>query len=99
MNMSSPVYQTFVMEHVDVKSRATIASLVSMANNFGWALSPTVSGWIQVRYGFGPAFFGTLILYVISIFLYWKFFWPRGNQAGALSGQVTPSGAKVYRKD
>jgi len=99
MNMSSPVYQTFVMEHVDVKSRATIASLVSMANNFGWALSPTVSGWIQVRYGFGPAFFGTLILYVISIFLYWKFFWPRGAQAGALSGQVAPSGAKVYRKD
>ena len=90
MNMSSPVYQTFVMERVDAKARATIASLVSMANNFGWALSPTISGWLQVRYGFGPAFLGTLILYVISITLYWKFFWPRADQAAPLRVQVSP---------
>lgn len=86
MNMSAPVYQTFVMEHVDPKARATIASLVSMANNFGWALSPTISGWIQVRYGFGPAFFGTLVLYVLSITLYWKFFWPRASRSQPLRG-------------
>ncbi|MEW6405579.1 MAG: MFS transporter, partial [Chloroflexota bacterium] len=30
MNMSSPVYQTFVMEHVEPSARATVASLVSM---------------------------------------------------------------------
>lgn len=75
MNMSTPVYQTFVMEHVDPGARATVSSLVSMAWNFGWAFSPTISGNLQVRYGFGPPFMGTIILYVISILLYWAFFW------------------------
>lgn len=76
MNMSSPIYQTFVMEQVEPKSRAMVASLVSMAWNFGWALSPTVSGNLQVRYGFGPPFLGTIILYIISVILYW-YFWLR----------------------
>jgi MFS family permease len=75
MNMSSPVYQTFVMERVEEKGRAMVASLVSMASNFGWAFSPTISGWIQDNYGFKPAFAGTIILYLISIFLYWRYFW------------------------
>ncbi|MBE0687129.1 MAG: MFS transporter [Anaerolineaceae bacterium] len=74
MNMSGPVYQTFVMEQVDPQARATIASLVSMAHSFGWAFSPSISGWIQVNFGFRPAFVGTMILYAVSIFLYWHFF-------------------------
>lgn len=74
MNMSSPVYQTFVMEHVEPSARATVASLVSMSWNFGWAFSPTISGWLQVRYGFAPPFIGTILLYSISIYLYWAFF-------------------------
>ncbi len=75
MNMSSPVYQTFVMEHVEPGARATVASLTSMSWSFGWAFSPMISGWLQVNYGFGPAFMGTIILYSISVFMYWKFFW------------------------
>jgi MFS family permease len=74
MNMSGPVYQTFVMEEVEPKARATVASLVSMASSFGWAFSPMISGWIQVKYGFQPAFGLTLIIYVVSIYFYWKFF-------------------------
>lgn len=77
MNMSGPVYQTFVMEQVDASARATIASLVSMSWNFGWAFSPMVSGWLQVRYGFGPVFLGTIVLYIISVWLYYAFFWGR----------------------
>jgi dipeptide/tripeptide permease len=46
-----------------------------MASSFGWAFSPTISGWLQVNYGFAPAFVLTIILYVISISLYWGFFW------------------------
>jgi MFS family permease len=75
MNMSSPVYQTFVMEHVEPSARATVASLNSMSWNFGWAFSPMISGWLQVRYGFGPPFIGTIILYVVSVVMYWAFFW------------------------
>jgi MFS family permease len=74
MNMSGPIYQTFVMEEVEPKARATVASLVSMAGSFGWAFSPMISGWIQVKYGFQPAFGLTLIIYVISIYFYWQFF-------------------------
>ncbi|HNA89066.1 MAG TPA: MFS transporter [Anaerolineales bacterium] len=70
MNMSSPVYQTFVMEHVEPSARATVASLTSMAWNFGWAFSPTISGWLQVKYGFIPPFIGTITLYTISVFMY-----------------------------
>lgn len=78
MNMSSPVYQTFIMEHVEPSARATVASLTSMAWNFGWAFSPTISGLLQVKFGFGPPFIGTIILYTISVILYWAFFW-RGS--------------------
>jgi MFS family permease len=86
MNMSSPVYQTFVMEQVEETARATVASLVSMAWSFGWAFSPTISGKLQVQYGFGPSFVGTIILYSISIVLYWAFFWRerKGSQPDSL---------------
>jgi MFS family permease len=80
MNMSSPVYQTFVMEHVEPSARATVASLVSMSWNFGWAFSPTISGWLQVKYGFGPPFIGTIVLYTISVIMYWTFFWRRSEK-------------------
>jgi predicted MFS family arabinose efflux permease len=75
MNLSNPVYQTFVMESVDSEARATVASLTSMAWSFGWAFSPTISGELQVAYGFGPPFIGTISMYIIAITLYWVFFW------------------------
>jgi MFS family permease len=81
MNMSSPVYNTFVMEQVEAPARATVASLVSMSWSFGWAFSPMISGWLQVNYGFGPVFLGTITLYSISIALYWVFFLRRKSQA------------------
>lgn len=73
MNMSSPIYSTFVMEQVEPESRGMLASLSSMAWNFGWALSPTVSGYLQIKYGFGPPFILTIILYSIAIMMY--YFW------------------------
>jgi MFS family permease len=87
MNMSGPVYQTFVMEQVDQGARATVASLVSMANSFGWAFSPSISGWLQVKYGFGPVFACVLVLYTLSVYLYWKFFWS-GKTVMAPGGAV-----------
>ena len=81
MNMSNPVYQTFVMESVEPEARATVASLVSMAWNFGWAFSPTISGQLQVDFGFGPPFLGTITLYTLAITMYWAFFWRGRNLA------------------
>ncbi len=81
MNMSSPVYQTFVMEQVETESRAMVASLNSMVHSFGRAFSPIISGWLQVRYGFGPSFVGTISLYILAVILYYLFFWR--NRVGA----------------
>ncbi|MCB9133936.1 MAG: MFS transporter [Anaerolineales bacterium] len=75
MNMSNPVYQTFVMERVKPEARATAASLVSMAWSSGRAFSPTMSGYLQVQYGFNPVFSLVIVLYSISVYLYWKYFW------------------------
>jgi len=83
MNMSSPVYQTFVMEQVDNESRAMVASLNSMVHSFGRAFSPIISGWLQVQYGFGPPFMGTIILYVIAIVMYY-FFFLRGRKRSSV---------------
>jgi MFS family permease len=88
MNMTSPIYQTFVMERVEESARATVASLVSMANNFGWAFSPSISGWLQVTYGFGPAFLSTIVLYILSVSLYWSFFWKNAPAETAPSWQT-----------
>jgi MFS family permease len=74
MNMSWPIYDAFVMEHAEPEARATVASLVSMSWNFGWAFSPTLSGWLQVNYGFNPVFLGTITAYILAISLYWRFF-------------------------
>ncbi len=74
MNMSNPIYQTFVMEQVDASARATVASLVSMVWSFGRAFSPTISGYLQVEYGFGPPFAIAISLYALAVLLYWRFF-------------------------
>ncbi len=87
MNMSGPIYQTYVMERVESSARGTVASLVSMANSFGWAFSPVISGWLQVTYGFNPVFSATILLYILSVYLYWAYFW-RGKQA---ENQFVPS--------
>lgn len=75
MNMGGPVYSAFVMERVEPKSRAMVASLTSMAWNFGWAFSPSISGWMQVKYGFGPVYLSVIAIYTLAVFLYWVFFW------------------------
>lgn len=95
MNMSGPVYQAFVMERVEPSTRATVSSLVSMSWNFGWAFSPTISGWLQVRYGFAPPFIGTILLYTLSIFLYWAFFGREGTSPRATASTFEEHGGRV----
>lgn len=77
MNMSSPIFSTFAMEQVEPEARAMLASLNSMAFNFGWAFSPTISGILQEKHGFGPPFTITLTLYAISTTMYYLWFWHR----------------------
>lgn len=79
MNMSSPIYQNFVLEQVRPTERATVASLHSMVWSFGRSFSPSISGYLQVTSGFGPPFLIAIGLYMVAIFLYWLFWLRRGK--------------------
>ncbi|HEX6384269.1 MAG TPA: MFS transporter [Anaerolineae bacterium] len=82
MTMDDPIYQTFVMERVEENARATVASLLSMAWSFGWAAGPTISGWLQVEYGFAPVFLSVIATYIIAIYLTLRFFvWQKESVA------------------
>lgn len=87
MNLSSPVYQTLVMEEVDENSRGMAASLYSMIWNFGRAISPSVSGPIQVAYGFNPIFVATIVMYALSVYLLYIWF-VRGRTRPAPAWQL-----------
>lgn len=77
MNLSNPVYQTFVLEHVPTDVQALAMSLNSLSFQFGWFIMPQVSGWLQVRFGefgFVPIFGMVAIFYVLATALEWQLF-------------------------
>jgi MFS family permease len=82
MNLSNPIYQTFVLEHVPEKTQALTMSLSSLSFQFGWFVMPQLSGWLQVTYGgfgFVPVFSMVAFFYVLAIGLEWIFFsWKKG---------------------
>jgi predicted MFS family arabinose efflux permease len=88
MNMSNPIYQTFVMEKVEPTDRTTVASLTSMVWNSGRAFSPSISGWLQVNYGFTPVFGLAILLYACAVPLYWLFFLRKPNNSTAALAQA-----------
>lgn len=85
MNLSGPVYQTFILEQVPSNVQALATSLNNIAFQFGWVLSPQLSGWFQTRYGFVPVFATTSILYVFGIAVTWLFFRNAEEQARTIA--------------
>ncbi len=94
MNLSGPVYQTMVMEESDASTRSMTASLYSMIWNLGRAVTPLVSGPVQERYGFSPAFVTTILSYAFSVYLVYRWFVhrPRIRSAALASGGQAPTG-------
>lgn len=75
MNMGGPVSMAFALELVAPHRRATLSSLEAMLGSLGrGGLGPLVSGLLQVRGGFEPAFTLTTLCYVAATALYWWFF-------------------------
>jgi len=74
MNMAAPLYSAFCMEHTPDHQQGFVNSILSLSWNIGWAVGPYISGIVQERYGFGPLFITTAILYSIAIGLSWNFF-------------------------
>ena len=74
MNMSSPLYSAFCMEHTPEHQQGYVNSILNLSWNIGWAVGPYISGIVQERYGFSPLFITTSILYFIAITVAWNFF-------------------------
>lgn len=83
MNLSNPVYQTFVLERVPEQAQALSVSLTNLVFQVGWFVMPQISGQLQVRHGpsgFAYVFAGVTVLYLIAIMVEKLFF---GDEAKA----------------
>lgn len=77
MNLSGPVYETFILEQAHPDAQSLASALNGLAFQFGWVVSPSISGWLQTRYGdygFVPVFASVSVLYALAIFVEWLFF-------------------------
>ena len=77
MNLSNPVYQTFILEHVPEQAQALAISLTNLVFQVGWFIMPQVSGRLQVTHGpagFAYVFAGVTALYATAIVVEKRFF-------------------------
>ena len=69
-----PIYAPFAMGRVVPERRGTLGGLYNVTYATGFSLGPLISGWVQVQYGFLPAFAfgaGCYILAAVAIRLLW----------------------------
>jgi len=74
MRAGTPLYSAFTMERVKPEQRSTVSSLRNMAWTSGRAASQSLSGLVQVQWGFGPLFAASATLYLASAGLILTFF-------------------------
>ncbi len=70
-----PIYTPFAISRVAPARRGTLAAMYNVTYATGFSLGPLASGWLQVHYGFGPAFAlgaSCYILAAIAIRLLWR---------------------------
>lgn len=77
MNMSYPISSCFTMEITPTEQRASVASLVGMAQNLSRAGSAIFGGWLMEKTNYSVPYFITAILYLIASIYFWKVFTPR----------------------
>jgi MFS family permease len=77
MNLSGPIYETFILEQAKPEAQSLASALNGLSFQFGWVVSPSISGWFQAEYGdfgFVPVFASVSVLYATAIFTEWLFF-------------------------
>jgi MFS family permease len=80
MNLSNPIYQTFVLEQVPEETQALTMSLNSISFQFGWFVMPQLSGILQVQYGdlgFALIFSLVALFYITATSFEWWLFLKR----------------------
>jgi MFS family permease len=63
---SFPLNDALVMQITPVRQRGAAMSLTSVLWSLGWAGASILSGWAQLRWGFGPAIVVSAIAYALS---------------------------------
>ncbi|MHB8927510.1 MAG: MFS transporter [Bacillota bacterium] len=92
MNMGGPIQQTFILEQVSERQRATLTSLGAVLGSMGrGGIGPMVSGYLQVVSGFGLAFTFTTVCYVVGMALFWWFFRNSERRAASPREQRQPA--------
>lgn len=80
MNMSHPISSCLIMEITPTEQRASVASLVGMAQNLSRAASAIFGGWLMEKTNYSVPYFITATLYLIASVFYWKAFAPREKE-------------------
>ena len=94
MNLSNPVYQTFVLERVPEQAQALSVSLTNLVFQVGWFVMPQISGQLQVTHGpsgFAYVFAGVTVLYITAILVEKAFFGgkDKAGEAAAVASRAT----------
>jgi MFS family permease len=63
---SFPLNDALVMQATPIRQRGAAMSLTSVLWSLGWAVASVLSGWAQLRWGFGPALVGAAVAYALS---------------------------------
>ena len=86
MNMSYPISTNFAMEKVKEDEQPLTNSLMMLAWTSSWVISANLGGKLINHYGFTPPLLISIVLYVISSSLYFKFF---SNTKDIKIGKIT----------
>ncbi len=74
MNMAQPLFTNYAMERVHKEEQALTNALLVIAWTAGRGLSASFGGFMIEHFSYGPPFFTTSILYLISSILLYRFF-------------------------
>lgn len=61
-----PIYTPSAISRVVPERRGTLAGMYNVTYATGFSLGPLLSGWLQVHYGFGPAFLVSTACYILA---------------------------------
>jgi MFS family permease len=98
MNLAGPVYETFILDQTKPEAQSLASALNGISFQFGWVVSPSISGWFQAQYGqfgFVPVFACVVILYAAAIFMEWLFFHNVAKVPGPALADLDPADTSI----
>lgn len=92
-----PALNAYITESVSQGAAGSTFGLVNAAFGAGMVVSPMLGGWIAERWGAGPVFITSFLLFLAAAGI--MAFLPPAQKAGAAAGEVAGSGAGTGTRD